>query len=256
MTILVIIKYFIKKSQLLFNLKSFYLLLILFSYLFSFAPKNELIFKKNCLRLLNNGQYSFLAQYFSNYYPKIAKNSKQFDYIQKIIISIPFLKVKTKIINTYLSSNSSPNKKIYFLQALLSLFNKNYPLAISFLKKSDNPTRFFYIGIAYYKMKNYTQSSKWFKETLNRYRNKKTKSLKNYIQASLLKLSYSYFNLKNYQNARFYLNKVKDSPQKLILSYYIEKKNKSNKQYKLLETIKKKYKNSILVKEFIKKETK
>ncbi len=148
----------------MFKKKLLVFFLIFFS-LSAFPPQSEKIFIQNCLRLLNNSQYSFLTDYFSKYYPNF-NNSRKFDYVEKLITSIPFLEQKIKVSEIYLKNSKKINNEIYFLAGQLALFKKEEAKAINYFKKFKGRFHLFYLGLAYKANGNFVDAEKLFLQNL------------------------------------------------------------------------------------------
>ena len=146
------------------------MVVFLMLHLASFPPRTEKIFKQNCLRLLKNSQYSFLTEYFAKYYKDFSK-SRDFAFVEKIILQIPFLEQKLKIIAVYLENSKNINNEAYLLGGHLYLLQESPQKALNYFKKYKGRFHEFYIGLSHQKMGNFVDAENSFLRTIRTSRN-------------------------------------------------------------------------------------
>ncbi len=152
------------------NGKFFLVIVFLVAHLIAFPPRDKEIFKQNCLRLLKSSQYSFLTEYFSKYYPNFSQSS-DFAFIEKVILQIPFLEQKLKIVNIYLENSQKIDNEVYSLGGQLYLLQEEPQKALGFFKKYKGKFNAFYIGLAQQKMGNFVDAENSFLKIIKTSRN-------------------------------------------------------------------------------------
>ncbi len=217
--------------------------------LHGFPPRDEKTFVNNCIRLLNSQQYSFLTQYFEEYYPQFHDLIED-DYIEEIVVRIPFTDKKKIILKTYINHATKVSPFAYDLYGQIKFFEKDYQAVIRAYKHYDRPERYYYLGWAEKKLGNLIDAREWFLKAVEEIQSSEIK------ESTYLELAEIYILWKNFSEARKALRKVSHKNYlKSIIYYYLYQAEGNDKFLKrIIAKIKKFPQDDPIIKDFLEKE--
>lgn len=227
----------------------FMMVLWWYSSLYAFPPKDEESFVNNCLRLLNTRQYSFLTQYFIQYYPEF-KEQKNVGYIRDIVMRIPFADQKEEILRVYINNATSVAPFAYDLFGQLKLFQTNYTEVVKAYLRYDRPERFYYLGFAEKQLGNLNQAKDHLLEAVKVIENPEL------VESAYLLIAEINIVQKNYTDARKALRKVPTKNYRKWITYYYLYESDGNRAFleRVTEMIRGFPKDDPVVNEFLEKE--
>ncbi len=238
-------KHFSLKRILLFSLLHLGLVQASFA---AFPPENERVFVANSLRLLESHQYSYLSQYFKEYFPIMVNQSRskktsrasytakqRLRYVKQIVQGIPLPLYKETVLNIALSELPLPHI-LYCMRGDLYFLSERKNEALSSYKLCDSPLATFYQALVLKSLKRYKESERIFKTLVS---HTKQKAIQNEIYLSL---AFIKFKQEQYSESMRYALQASKSLRKLKALYfnYLELKQADEAQKTLL-SIKKIY---------------
>ena len=224
-----------------------------FHFTFSSSPKTYKEFKNNCLRLVNNKQYTFLSHYFKKNALLFKQNPLIGNLGLLLVNKTSLSSSKTTIYKTLLQLkkylNSKNKSQLYFEIGQLSFFHGKWSETINFLSKSEKTQKYYYLGKSYLAIEKYQEAMINLLEFKKRINNNHL-----LFHSMWLSIAQVHYIQKNYEKSYTALLEIKTPlVEKIILFHKIFTQTKEKKKAnEIINLLKKNYPYSIQSNQYLK----
>ncbi|BBM89493.1 hypothetical protein COTS27_01193 [Spirochaetota bacterium] len=216
--------------------------------LYGFAPETPKNFIETALNLLSNRQYTFLAEYFENYYKNLAQKHPTLPIkyeadLKTLVTRNPFIHAREKILTVIIRhwEQAFPTRRSLFhcLLGELNVLREDYAAARKSYNQCKSTLHLFYLALIEKNIKNFDRSEELFLMALK-------KPLKRTIRDEIyLSLGHMAYETGHYNQAEVYLKKSRASVRGYIALYHTYlATQKSTQAQKIIAILKKKYPNN------------